>query len=61
LVESQRLADGTTQRLGAWPEPCAVCGTTPEMIVEVIRPLPSEAASEAEGRVRAMQTPGERP
>ena len=39
-VESQRQPDGTTTRLDELPKSCGVCGKIPEMIVEIVRPVP---------------------
>jgi hypothetical protein len=44
-VYSQQLPDGSTERLGDWPAPCAVCGQVPEMIIQIVRPLLAEAKS----------------
>jgi hypothetical protein len=39
-VETQRQPDGTTTSLGDWPKSCDVCGKIPEMILEIVRPVP---------------------
>jgi hypothetical protein len=44
-VESQRQPDGTTVPLGDWPIPCELCGKVPEMLVEIIMPVPIDDAA----------------
>src|SRR5262245_44985444 len=58
VVYSQRLPDGSTERRGVWPVPCARCSQVPEMIVEVVAPLSAEGTSKTSWDVEA-RVPGE--